>query len=59
MPFGLKNSSYISKIDGQEVLSGLQGIELFVYLDDIVIYASSLTEHVQKFNWKKLAECLR
>ncbi|XP_018311854.1 uncharacterized protein [Mycetomoellerius zeteki] len=40
-----------------KVLTGLQGIELFVYLDDIVIYASSLTEHAQKFN--KLAERLR
>lgn len=39
------------------VLSGLQGIELFVYLDDIVLYASSLTEHASKFN--RLAERLR
>ena len=39
------------------VLSGLQGTELFVYLDDIVIYARSLEEHRYKFN--KLAERLR
>jgi len=39
------------------VLNGLQGTELFVYLDDIVIYASNLTEHAQKFN--KLIERLR
>jgi len=39
------------------VLSGLQGTELFVYLDDIVIYASSLREHEIKFN--KLTARLR
>jgi len=27
-----------------QVLSGLQRNDMFVYLDDIVIYASSLTE---------------
>ena len=31
-----------------KVLSGLQGIELFVYMDDIVVYAESLEEHTQK-----------
>jgi len=40
------------------VLSGLQGTELFVYLDDIVLYASSLREHEIKFDksTKKLRE---
>ena len=32
-----------------KVLSGLQGVELFVYMDDIVIYADSLEEHTRKF----------
>ena len=31
-----------------QVLTGLQGIELFVYMDDIVIYATSLEEHSRK-----------
>ena len=35
-----------------KVLSGLQGIELFVYMDDIVIYAESLEDHSRKL--KKL-----
>ncbi|KAL6417754.1 hypothetical protein ACFW04_012396 [Cataglyphis niger] len=39
------------------VLSGLQGNELFVYMDDIVIYVRSLKEHEVKFN--KLMERLR
>ena len=28
-----------------QVLVGLQGTELFVYLDDIVVYANNLEEH--------------
>ena len=31
-----------------QILSGLQGIELFVYMDDIIIYSSSLEEHREK-----------
>ena len=30
------------------VLTGLQGIELFVYMDDIVVYGSSLEDHSRK-----------
>jgi len=40
-----------------QVLSGLQKNDMFVYLDDIVIYAASLTEHEIKFH--KFAERLR
>jgi hypothetical protein len=40
-----------------QVLSNLQGTDIFVYLDDIVLYASSLAEHQTKFN--KLVERLR
>ena len=32
------------------VLTGLQGTELFVYLDDIVLYADTLEKHEAKFN---------
>ena len=39
------------------ILSGVQGTELFVYLNNIVIYARSLEEHKIKFN--QLAERLR
>lgn len=57
MPFGLKNAPATFQRLMDQVLSGLQGTELFVYLDDIVLYASSLQEHKIKFN--KLAERLR
>lgn len=57
MPFGLKNAPATFQRLMDQVLTGLQGTELFVYLDDIVIYASSLKEHESKFN--KLANRLR
>ena len=56
-PFGLKNAPATFQRLMNSVLSGLQGIELFVYLDDIVIYSRSLQEHESKFN--KLMERLR
>jgi len=57
MLFGLKNAPATFQRLMDQVLSGLQGNDMFVYLDDIVIYATSLTEHRIKFN--KLAERLR
>ncbi|XP_017797025.1 PREDICTED: uncharacterized protein LOC108578250 [Habropoda laboriosa] len=57
MPFGLRNAPSTFQRLMDSVLSGLQGNEMFVYLDDIVIYASSLTEHNIKF--KNLAARLR
>ncbi|XP_057329925.1 uncharacterized protein LOC130670528 [Microplitis mediator] len=48
MPFGLKTAPATFQRIMNIVLSGLQGIEVFVYLDDIVIYASSLEEHSLK-----------
>jgi len=32
------------------ILLGLQGQELCVYIYDIVVYATSLEEHVRKYN---------
>ena len=48
MPFGMKNAPATFQRVMDRVLSGLQGIELFVYMDDIVIYAKSLKEHKGK-----------
>jgi len=50
MPFGLKNAPATFQRLMDLVLSGLQGEELFVYMDDIVIYATSLEEHARKYN---------
>lgn len=49
MPFGLKNAPATFQHLMDIVLTGLQGIELFVYLDDIVIYAKTLSEHRKKY----------
>jgi len=57
MPFGLKNAPATFQRLMDQILSGLQGNDMFVYLDDIVIYAASLTEHRIKFH--KFAERLR
>ncbi|CAK9811734.1 Retrovirus-related Pol polyprotein from transposon 297 [Anthophora quadrimaculata] len=57
MPFGLRNAPSTFQRLMDSVLSGLQGNEMFVYLDDIVIYASSITEHNVKF--RKLSDRLR
>jgi len=58
MPFGLKNAPATFQRLMDQVLPGLQGIELFVYLDDIVIYARSLEEYEIKFQrlMKRLSE---
>lgn len=57
MPFGLKTAPATFQRLMDQILEGLQGTELFVYLDDVVIYASSLKEHEDKF--QKLADRLR
>ena len=48
MPFGLKNAPATFQRAMDSVLYGLQGERCFVYLDDIVVFASSLQEHEQK-----------
>ena len=48
MPFGLKNTPATFQRLMNKVLSGLQGDEILVYMDDIVIYARSLQEHTKK-----------
>jgi len=50
MPFGLKNAPATFQRLMDLILSGLQGEELFVYMDDIVIYATLLEEHEKKYN---------
>ena len=45
MPFGLTGAPATFQRLMNHVLTGLQGIECFVYLDDIVVYGGSLVEH--------------
>lgn len=48
MPFGLKNSPATFQRLMNSVLAGIVGLHCFVYMDDIVIYASSLKDHEKK-----------
>jgi len=50
MPFGLKNAPTTFQRLMDSVLTGLQDNELFVYLDDILVYARSLDEHKIKIS---------
>lgn len=48
MPFGLKNAPATFSRLMNLVLSGLQGNQCFTYLDDVIVYASSLEDHNKK-----------
>ena len=48
MPMGLCNGPPTFQRLMDIVLTGMQGHEVFVYLDDIVVYARTLTEHDEK-----------
>lgn len=48
MSFGLRTAPATFQRLMNTILTGLQGKQCFVYLDDIIVYASSLDEHQQK-----------
>lgn len=57
MPMGLKSSSHTFQRLMNAVLTGLNGNEAFVYLDDIVIYGYSLENHAKRL--KRVLQRLR
>lgn len=48
MPFGLTGAPATFQRIMNHILTGLQGVDCFVYLDDIVVYGSTLNEHNNK-----------
>lgn len=50
MPYGLKNASRAFQRIVNNCLQGLIGTACFIYIDDIVIFSSTLEEHLKKLN---------
>ena len=57
MPFGLTGAPATFQRIMNYILTGLQGIDCFVYLDDIVVYGRNLHEH--EIRLRKVFEVLR
>lgn len=58
VPFGLKGAPATFQRLMNTVLTGLNGLKAFVYLDDIIIYALNITDHSKKLEevFKRLRE---
>lgn len=58
MPFGLKNAPSTFQRMMNLVLTGLQGLHCYIYLDDCIIYSHDLESHVKKLElvFSKLRE---
>lgn len=58
MPFGLKNAPSTFQRMMNLVLSGLQGLHCYIYLDDCIVYSHDLETHIQKLEavFSKLRE---
>ena len=57
MPFGLKGAPNTFQRLMNHILSGLNGIKCFVYLDDVVIYGVNLEDHNNRL--KNVLTCFR
>lgn len=57
MPQGLKGAPATFQRLMNKVLSGLVGVKCLVYLDDIIVYGSNLTDHNKKL--VEVFQCLR
>lgn len=56
LPFGLKGGPATFQRLMNQVLTGLQGVKCFVYLDDIVVYGKNIQDHNTKL--QEVFQCL-
>lgn len=47
-PMGLRTSSSVFQKMMNKICSGLQGVEMLVYMDDAILYSQTLDEHIGK-----------
>src|SRR5699024_8924758 len=50
MPFGLKNAPATFQRVMNNIMTGLQNEICAVYMDDIIIFSSTLDEHIKRLN---------
>ncbi|GBP02071.1 Retrovirus-related Pol polyprotein from transposon 17.6 [Eumeta japonica] len=49
MPFGLTGAPATFQMAMNTILTGLQGLDCFVYLDDIVVYGRNIADHEKRY----------
>ena len=57
MPFGLRNSPATFQRQIDTLFKGMQGTDVFIYIDDLIIFSETIEEHIEKF--ERLAQRMR
>ena len=57
MPFGLKNSPATFQRQVDALFKGMQGTDVFIYIDDLIIFSKTIEEHINKFD--RVAQSMR
>ena len=57
MPFGLNNSPATFQRQIDALFKGMQGTDVFIYIDDLIIFSKTIEEHIDKF--ERVAQRMR
>ena len=57
MPFGLNNSPATFQRQIDALFKGMQGTDVFMYIDDLIIFSKTIEEHINKF--ERVAQRMR